>query len=159
MSGARQLTLFGRFSRPPPPAGEQRRHAHLAGRLVEYRITRSRRRSIAIIVDADGLAVRAPGAARCRDIEGFLASKARWIINRLDASRDAPRPARITGVSGETVSVSGEQLRVDVRGGAGVALRGPGALVLEVRDPLDRAAVRAALVAWLKRTEIGRAHV
>jgi hypothetical protein len=120
----------------------------LAGRLVECRVTRSRRRTIAITVDADGLTVRAPFAAPWRAIEGFLAEKARWIFARLDA----PRPARIFGVNGETLSVGGEPLRLEVRCGAGAVLRESGALLLELRDPLDGAAARVALVAWLKRT-------
>jgi hypothetical protein len=122
----------------------------LAGRLVECRVTRSQRRTIAIRVDADGLAVRAPLAAPWRAIEKFLAEKARWIFARLDA----PRPARIFGVSGETLSVAGEPLRLEVRRGAGAVLRESGALVLEMRNPFDDAAARVALVAWLKRTAL-----
>lgn len=127
-----------------------RRELILSGRLVECRLTRSRRRSIAISVGPDGLAVRAPLVAPWRAIEAFLAEKARWIFARLDA----PRPARITGVSGETLSVMGEPLRLEVRAGTVAALRETGALVLAMRNPLDDVAVRAALLAWLKRTAL-----
>lgn len=124
----------------------------LLGRWVEYRIGRSRRRTISITVGAEGLAVRAPNAARMRDIEAFLAEKARWIVTRLDKWRDAPRPARLSGVAGETLCVAGEHLRLEVRRAArNGALREPGALVLAVRNPLDGAAVRRALVRSLKR--------
>lgn len=127
------------------------RNLILLGRQVEYRISRSRRRTISITVDADGLAVRAPNAARMYDIEGFLTQKARWIVTRLDKWRDAPPPARLVGVDGETLCVAGKQLRLEVRGGARAVPRVPGALVLAVRDPLDGAAVRRALVRTLKR--------
>jgi hypothetical protein len=123
----------------------------LLGRRVEYGISRSRRRTISITVGAGGLAVRAPSAARWRDIEAFLAAKARWILTRLDKWRDAPRPARLIGVDGESLCVAGEQLRLEVRRGARAAPRAPGALVLAVRDPLDGTAVRRALVRSLKR--------
>jgi hypothetical protein len=126
----------------------------LAGRLVECRVTRGRRRTIAITVDADGLAVRAPFVAPWRAIEKFLAEKARWIFARLDQWRDAPRPANILGVNGETFSVLGEQLRLEVRSGDGAALREPGALVIKLRNPLDDAVARAALVMWLKRAAL-----
>lgn len=123
----------------------------LLGRRVEYGISRSRRRTISITVGAEGLAVRAPNAARWRDIEAFIAEKAHWIVTRLDKWRDAPRPARLAGVDGETLCVAGEQLRLEVRRGARAVPREPGALVLAVRDPLDGAAVRRALVRSLKR--------
>lgn len=122
----------------------------LSGRLVECRLTRSRRRSIAISVGPDGLAVRAPLVAPWRAIEAFLTEKARWIFARLDA----PRPARITGLSGEMLLVMGELLRLEVRNGTGAVLREPGVLALAVRNPLDATAVRAALVAWLQRTAL-----
>lgn len=131
-----------------------RRRLILAGRAVEYGVTRSRRRGISVSVGPDGLAVRAPLLVPWRAIEEFLAEKARWIIARLDAWRDAPRPARIAGVSGETLPVIGESLRLEVRAGRSAVLRGPGALFVALRDPLDQAAVRAALIKWLKRTAL-----
>lgn len=154
MPSPRQLTLFGLVGERRAPQGEQRRHAFLDGRLVEYRISRKRRRTIAITVDANGLAVSAPASAPWRDIESFLASKARWITTRLEQWRDVPRPVRLFGVDGETFCVAGEALRLEVRRGAGAVRREPGALVLELRNPLDGAAVCGALVAWLKRTAL-----
>ena len=130
------------------------RRLTLQGRPVEYRVSRSGRRSIAIVIDAGGVAIRAPWAAPSRAIEAFLAEQARWILARLDAWRDAPRPVRVHGVAGETIPVFGEQLRLDLRRGAGAARCTPDALVLEVPDPLDDAAVRGARVAWLKRTPL-----
>ena len=128
-----------------------RRQLILLGRQVEFHISRSRRRTISISVGAEGLAVRAPNAARMCDIEAFIAEKARWIVTRLDKWRDTPRPARLAGVDGETLCVAGEPLRLEVRRGARAVPRGPGALVLAVRDPFDGAAVRRALVRTLKR--------
>ena len=131
-----------------------RRRLILAGRVIEYGVVRSRRRTISIIVGPEGVEVRAPGIAPWRAIEGFLAEKARWVVTRLDAWRDAPRPVRIIGATGETVPVMGEMLKLEVRGGRNAVLREPGALVVALRDPLDQAAVRQALVKWLKRTAL-----
>lgn len=154
MPGPRQLTLFGLVGERRAPQGEQRRHAFLDGRVVEYRISRRRRRTIAISVDAEGLAVSAPPAAPWRDIEAFISSKARWITSRLEQWRGVPRPVRLFGIDGETLCVAGETLRLEVRRGAGAVRREPGGLVLELRNPLDGAAVCGALVAWLKCTAL-----
>lgn len=129
-----------------------RRRLILAGRALEYGVTRSRRRTVSIIVGPDGLAVRAPHTAPWHAIEGFLLAKAHWIVTRLDAWRDAPRPARIIGISGETLPVMGELLRLEVRGAKPGVIREPGVLVVALREPLDQAAARLALVKWLKRT-------
>ena len=154
MPGPRQLTLFGRFGERRAPDGEQRRHAYLGGQVLEYRVSRRRRRTIAISVDAGGLAVSAPAAAPWRDIEAFVASKALWITARLEEWRDLPRPAHVFGIDGETLCVSGETLRLEVRSGTAAPQCEPGALVVETRNPLDGAAVCTVLAGWLKRTAL-----
>ena len=69
----------------------------LAGREVEYRFVRRRRRTLGITVDADGLKVSAPLRAPWRDIEGFVREKERWILAKLDewsVAAQAGTPAR-----------------------------------------------------------------
>jgi predicted metal-dependent hydrolase len=150
-----QLTLFdeptgAHFGPASPP-----RLAQLAGRIVEYRFVRSRRRTIGISVDARGLEVAAPRTAPWRDIEAFLHDKARWIVARLDEWAGAPPPRAIHGVSGEIIPLSGEPTTLEVYSGReGVGRDGMRVLVT-LPEPQRRAQVLALLVDWLKTQALG----
>ncbi len=89
----------------------------LAGREVEYRFVRRRRRTLGITVDADGLKVSAPLRAPWRDIEGFVREKERWILAKLDEWSVAPKPLRLRGASGERLPLFGEMVELQVRKG------------------------------------------
>jgi predicted metal-dependent hydrolase len=89
----------------------------LAGREVEYRFVRRRRRTLGITVDADGLKVSAPMRAPWRDIEGFVREKERWILAKLDEWSVAPKPLRLRGASGERLPLFGEMVEVQLRKG------------------------------------------
>jgi predicted metal-dependent hydrolase len=89
----------------------------LAGREVEYRFVRRRRRTLGITVDADGLKVSAPLRAPWRDIEGFVREKEHWILAKLDEWSVAPKPARLRGVSGERLPLFGEMVELRMRTG------------------------------------------
>ena len=90
----------------------------LAGREVQYRFVRRRRRTLGITVDADGLKVSAPLRAPWRDIEGFVREKEHWILAKLDEWSVASKPARLRGVSGERLPLFGETVELHVRPGA-----------------------------------------
>lgn len=55
----------------------------LAGERVDYRLHRSRRRSIGMLIGLSGLTVRAPNAVPIREIEGALRERATWIVRTL----------------------------------------------------------------------------
>jgi len=55
----------------------------LASRTIEYRLTRSTRRTIGLQIDPRGLNVRVPQRAALRDIELALQSKSDWILRKL----------------------------------------------------------------------------
>jgi len=82
----------------------------LAGREVEYRFVRRRRRTLGLTVDADGLKISAPMRAPWRDIEGFVREKERWILAKLDEWSVAPRPVRLRAESGERLPLFLRQL-------------------------------------------------
>ena len=63
----------------------------LAGRSIEYRLIRARRRSIGMEVHLDGLTVRAPRWVTLRDIELALCERAKWIVRSLDEWRKRRR--------------------------------------------------------------------
>jgi predicted metal-dependent hydrolase len=144
---ARQLALF---DLPAEPETATLRRLALAGRIVEYRFERRRRRTIGLRVDATGLAVSAPRRTPWREIEKFLRSSERWILARLDEWAGAGKPARLYGTTGEALPLFGRPVTLDVRAGRrNVTLQAP-RLVIEHPKPQQFGAVRDLLVRWLK---------
>jgi len=77
--------LAGRAA-PSPVTPEVEMAGHsitLASRTIEYRLTRSARRTIGLQIDPRGLNVRVPQRAALRDIEQALKSKSDWILRKL----------------------------------------------------------------------------
>jgi predicted metal-dependent hydrolase len=89
----------------------------IAGREVEYRFVRRRRRTLGLTVDADGLKISAPLRAPWRDIEGFVREKERWILAKLDEWSVVPKPVRLRGASGERIPLFGEMVELEQRDG------------------------------------------
>jgi predicted metal-dependent hydrolase len=67
----------------------------LEGQELVYRLLRVRRRSIGMVIDHDGLTVRAPRWVGIAEIESALVEKGRWIVRKLadwrERSQHAPR--------------------------------------------------------------------
>ena len=144
---ARQLALF---DVPPDADASPVRRLALAGRIVEYRFERRRRRTIGIRVDATGLAVSAPRRTSWREIEAFVRKSERWILAKLEEWAGAGKPARLYGTSGEALPLFGRAMTLDIRSGrSAVALLGQ-RVVVEHPDPQRLADVRELLVRWLK---------
>lgn len=144
-----QLTLFDDDA-AGTAARAARRRLQLGARIVEYRYTRSRRRTIGISVDTTGLAVRAPLRASWREIEGFVREKQRWVLARLDERAAAGQPRVLFGASGEALPLFGEELVLEVLAGrAGVERHGH-SLRIACPEPQRRGVVRELLVGWLK---------
>lgn len=55
---------------------------------MDYTLTRSKRRTVALYIRTGGLEVRAPLKLPKREIDKFVASKEKWITDRLAASRE-----------------------------------------------------------------------
>jgi predicted metal-dependent hydrolase len=142
-----QLTLF---DEPPHEEAAERRHALLAGRAVEFRFRRRRRRTIGIKVSEQGLSVAAPLRAPWREVEGFLHEKAGWILEKLDERAAAGTPRTLFGESGETLPLHGREISLVVaQAKRAVALAGTN-LHISVPEPQRRGAVRGLLLEWLK---------
>lgn len=152
---------------PPPAAGAalagaapqrwrhpQARHAVLLpGAEVGYALRRSRRRSIGLVVDAQGLRVAAPLHATLAQVEQVLQAKAAWILRHLVAQQhQALRRREVQPVWGPeaTLPFLGETLKLQAQPGAW-RLDAPAA-VLQV--PLGADATPAqwalALRGWLR---------
>ena len=115
----------------------------LAGREVEYRFVRRRRRTLGLTVDADGLKISAPLRAPWRDIEGFVREKENWILAKLDEWSVAPKPLRLRGESGERLPLFGEMVELEFR-------RGP----VQLDDRKLRVSSLDSLVKWLKHAAL-----
>jgi predicted metal-dependent hydrolase len=67
-----------------PDAGEgSLRRVMVAGQDVDYRLFRARRSSIGMVIDHNGLVVRAPRWVALREIELALIERADWVIKTL----------------------------------------------------------------------------
>jgi predicted metal-dependent hydrolase len=152
---ARQLTLFDELAGTHAPGAGRLRRVALAGRLVEYRFERRRRRTIGLRVDAEGLAVSAPLRASWREIEAFVRSSERWIVAKLDAWARAARPVRLQGASGEIVPLFGEPVALEVCRGRRAVLRNSGRLLVSHPHPARPGTVRELLVGWLRAQALG----
>ena len=77
----------------PPPVAEagKRRSIVLASQAFDYVLTRSRRRTIGMLVGPDGLEVRAPRWVSVREIEAALHEKADWIVRKWVEAQDLQR--------------------------------------------------------------------
>lgn len=149
MPGPQQLTLFGADD-VLPAARDPLRLIHLGTRLVKFRFARSRRRTIGISIDAEGLSIAAPHHAPWLEIENFLREKAEWILRKLDDWARAGVPVRIFGMQGESLPICGRNVMLDIaEGPRRVELVGD-RLILLMRRPHERGRVRIELLRWLK---------
>lgn len=91
---------------------EQVRSIELGGRLVEFTLRRSSRRTLGMTVDRRGLTVTIPQRASLLETERFMLERQGWIIEKLDelAARPVPLPAGIR--DGMQIPVLGEPCRV-----------------------------------------------
>lgn len=79
---------------------------------MPYRLRRSRRKSIGLIIDRQGLRVAAPERSRLRDIEAMLQQHAGWVLEKLGewASRSAPTLLPLT--EGAVLQLGGQPWRL-----------------------------------------------
>jgi predicted metal-dependent hydrolase len=68
---------------PPPVHDRSRRTLPLDGRVLEYRLKRSARRTIGFVIDGTGLTITAPRWVTLADIEASINEKRRWIFAKL----------------------------------------------------------------------------
>ncbi len=94
-----QLTLddlFGQTSdvSPPPstvpdtPIPPGHRRLRLDNLNLDYRLLRSKRKTIGFLIDDDGLRVTAPRWVTVAEIEAAIASKQQWIFRKMNEQRE-----------------------------------------------------------------------
>lgn len=72
----------------PAPASSGRRRVHVGDHILEYRLLRSKRRSIGFLIDDDGLRITAPKWVTLAEIENAIREKQRWIFAKLNERRE-----------------------------------------------------------------------
>ncbi len=151
-----QLSLFDPPSHAAADTGRTRSGLiDLAGRFAEYRLARTRRRTLGIIIDAEGLSIRAPLRMPWREIEAFVRDHERWIVGKLDEWARSPRRRYLLGTDGEALPLFGAPVRLAVREGPGAVRHEAGErLAVYVPEPRRRVLVLAQLAHWLKRRAI-----
>jgi predicted metal-dependent hydrolase len=71
-----------------PVAPGTRRRVHVLEHILEYRLLRSKRRSIGFLIDDDGLRITAPKWVTIAEIESAIREKQRWIFTKLSERRE-----------------------------------------------------------------------
>ena len=86
---------------PEPKTDAPQRSIVLHNQLIHYRIERARRKTVGMMVDAQGLRVRAAPRVSVVEIERILHSKSDWILKNLHKVRvRAQAPAQKSFVPG-----------------------------------------------------------
>jgi predicted metal-dependent hydrolase len=128
------------------PTVEQPRHILLGGRIVEYRLIRSRRRTLGMTIDQRGLRVGASPRTPLADIERFLRHNAAWVLKKLDEWQSHGRTRHLVIRDGASIPVLGEAYVVRVETGDNRVRWADRSLILQVRPDADlRQLVRRAL--------------
>lgn len=71
-----------------PAASGPKRRVHVSDHILEYRLLRSKRRSIGFLIDEDGLRITAPKWVTVGEIESAIREKQRWIFAKLTERRE-----------------------------------------------------------------------
>ena len=90
---------------------------HLGEQEVPYLLKRTRRRSVGLHVDANGLTVQAPIRASQKWLDTILREKAGWVIAKLTQMRASALP-KLAWQDGVHLPFLGEQLRLTLLDGA-----------------------------------------
>lgn len=132
--------------------GGQARRIALDGHEVDYRLVRSRRRTIGIEIDLDGLTVRAPRWVTVGEIEGALRERSAWVLRTLAWWRGRRREALPrTWTTGAPIVYQGRELALAVFPARKPLIRADlfDLAVLHPQAP-DEARVAAAVGHWLR---------
>ena len=73
---------------PDPAIPPNRRRLHFGTHFLDYRLLRSRRRSVGFLIDDDGLRVTAPQWLALADIESAIKAKQAWIFKKMNEQRE-----------------------------------------------------------------------
>ncbi len=135
------------------PLAIEQRSIELAGRIIPYTLKRStRRRSIGLQINDEGLTVSMPLRASEKWLHSVLQEKAAWVLDKLENWQGKRMPAQ-RWEDGETVLFRGENFTLRIVSGlvrATPQLSG-NELIIPVYDTSNRKAVVRKLLNWYKQ--------
>jgi predicted metal-dependent hydrolase len=94
----------------------------LDGRVVPYRLLRSRRKTIGLSIDHRGLRIGAPTGARLTDIENAIRRHGNWVLDKLDVWQERPTPTEAAIHDGACLPLLGCELTIRFATGANRAV-------------------------------------
>lgn len=129
------------------------RACQLGDVAVAYEFRRARRKTIGLVVNGQGLSVRAPPWVPEAEVQRFIRSKTAWVLAKLQAAQARPSAPAMRWQPGEAIEVLGQSLTLQLDparpfSGAGAAIQG---VALCVALPADCGADRwrDTVLAWL----------
>lgn len=133
-----------------------KRHVRVGAHVLEYRLLRSKRRSIGFLIDEDGLRITAPKWVPLAEIESAIHEKQRWILAKLGERRE--RSARrlqphMQWRDGAMLPYFGEQitLRIIAAQAAGIAYDAGGrALTVSLPPDATEQQLKDRVQGWLQ---------
>ncbi|MDR1573936.1 MAG: M48 family metallopeptidase [Clostridiales Family XIII bacterium] len=95
--------------------------------MIDYTLTRSKRKTLALYIRGGGVEVRAPLKMSKRDIDSFVTSKEGWIADKLTQSREqAARREAFALRYGDTLTLRGAEYPLIAREGTRAGFDGEG---------------------------------
>jgi hypothetical protein len=143
--------MLNRLPKVPPPAVEQR-SIQLADKLISYTLKRSsKRRSIGLQINDDGLTVSMPLRASEKWLYSVLQEKAGWVVDKLENWQSRQVPIQ-KWENGEIILFRGESftLRVIPALFKMPPQLTPEELILCVKDVANPALVKKSVLQWYK---------
>jgi predicted metal-dependent hydrolase len=101
-----------------PVAAPGKRHIQLQEHTLEYRLLRSKRRSIGFLIDDDGLRITAPKWVTLAEIDSAIREKQRWIFAKLNERRERSASRlqpQMQWRDGATLPYMGSELTLRIR--------------------------------------------
>ncbi len=143
---------------PSPRHDPLRRSVRVGTQRIDFRLRRSRRRSIGFVVGAEGLVVSAPKWVGVREIDAAVQEKGHWITAKLAEQRELQarrQAARMVWADGAVIEHLGAplvlRLVVAVDGTVLDAATAPRTLHVGLPVGADEARVRDIVQSWLQR--------
>ena len=124
----------------------------LDGQAIRYTLKRSRRRSLGLRVDGQGLTVNMPLRASKKWVNEVLRDKAAWVLKKLRQA-EAQKALPVIWQDGEKLPFLGDEISLSLMSGAErtqPVLYGQ-TLVVTCVDPLDQFATQTKVEQWYKR--------
>lgn len=123
---------------------------HLGEQEVPYLLKRSRRRSVGLHVDAQGLTVQAPIRASQKWLDTLLREKAGWVIAKLVQMRESALP-KLVWQDGARLPFLGEDLRITLLSGVSQpAFLCGGELVVGMPPEYEAARLQKMVIDWYR---------